>query len=100
MGTKSDKVFNKSKDLFGENQRSTRLKPLNPKEQKNWRAKYDDEDIDDDDDDFEDDDDFVEDEIEEVEKDDDDFNLDEDLSDPAFEDDDDDDDEFFDDSAF
>lgn len=101
MGTKSDKANRKGKELYADSQRSTRLKPLNPKENKNWKASFD-EDLDSDDEDFDDEDDFDAEEIEEVEEEDDDFNLDEDLSDPAFDDDDDDDDEeeFFDDSDF
>jgi hypothetical protein len=100
MGTKSDKAFNKDKEIRGDNQRSTRLKPLNPKENKNWKARYDD-DIDDDDEDLDEDDNFNKEDIEEEDDSDEDFNLDEDLSDPAFDDDDDDDDdEFFDDTDF
>lgn len=102
MGTKSDKAFSKDKNIRGESPRSTRLKPLNPKDNKNWKASYDD-DIDDDDEDVDDDDNFEKEDIEEDEsvESDEDFNLDEDLSDPAFDDDDDDEEEeFFDDSDF
>jgi hypothetical protein len=101
MGTKSDKAFSKNKDLFGEGSRHTRLKPLNPKEQKNWKASYEDEDEDLDEEDFDDeDDDFEEEEIDDIDEDED-FNLDEDLSDPDFDDDEEDDEEeFFDDTAY
>jgi len=100
MQTKSDKPLKRVDEFSSEFQRNTRLKPLNPKENKNWRAKFD-EDLDGDDEDLEDDDfDKVEiDEQDDVEEED--FNLDEDLSDPDFADDDDDDEEeFFDDSDF
>ena len=101
MQTKSDKPLKRVDEFSSEFQRNTRLKPLNPKENKNWRAKFD-EDLDGDDEDLEeDDDDFDKVEIEEqddVEEED--FNLDEDLSDPDFADDDDDEEEFFDDSDF
>jgi DNA-directed RNA polymerase subunit delta len=103
MGTKSDKAFSKDKNVRGDNSRSTRLKPLNPKDNKNWKASYD-EDIDDDDEDVDDEDNFDKDDIEEDDstETDEDFNLEEDLSDPAFDDDDDDEEEeeFFDDSDY
>ena len=101
MGTKSDKPLKIVDDLSSEFQRSTRLKPLNPKEDKNWRAKFD-EDLGDEDEDLEEEDeDFEEvnlDEEEEVA--DDVFDLEEDLADPDFADDDDEEEEFFDDTEF
>jgi len=105
MVTKSPKALKNKGDLASKQTPIKRLKPLSSKEEKNWRARLDedlneDEDLEDEDlDDDDDDDDF--DEIDsDDDEDDEDFNLEEDLTDPAFVEEDDDDDDDDDDDVF
>lgn len=88
MGSKPYKAFSQGKGQYDDSKRPTRLKPISRKEEKNWRAKYDE------DEDFDEEDDSKD--LDEE------FDLENDIADPSFDDDDDDDDddEYYDDSSY